>query len=199
MNVSKARGLIIMLSILALVASLGIKNKLVALILMSICILSAALILYRHLGELTDISNDNPKIKTLSDITIFNIAVLAICVFASILIGTGFWKIGENEEKYFAALIVTVVILFSGNIAPKLPYSKHTGLRLPWTVTDEDTWIVAHRVLGYVSIPLGIVYIAGVPVIENFELLTFVIIILWVGIPGILSYVFFYNNHIKKS
>lgn len=55
MNASKARGLIILLSILALAASLGIENKLVALILMSVCILSAALILYRHLGELTEL------------------------------------------------------------------------------------------------------------------------------------------------
>lgn len=198
MNTSKARGLIILLSIFALAASLGIENKLVALILMSVCILSAALILYRHLGELTEISNDNPKMKTLSSITIFNIVVLAICVFASILIGTGFWQISENGEKYFAALIVAAVILFSGNIAPKLPYSKHTGLRLPWTILDEDTWTVAHRILGYISIPLGIVYIAGVPIIENFTLLTFVIIILWIGIPGALSYIFFHNNHIKK-
>ena len=90
--------------------------------------------------------------------------------------------------------IVAAVIFFSGNIAPKLPYSKHTGLRLPWTVTDEETWVVAHRVLAYVSIPLGIAYIAGVSVIENFEILTLATIILWVGIPGGLSYLFFHKK-----
>lgn len=191
MSVNKTRGIIIVLSMLALAASLAIENKIVALILMSICILGAVFILYRHLGELTDISADNPKMKTLKGVTLFNVAVFVVCVLAAILIGTGIWKISENGEKYFAATIVATVIFFSGNIAPKLPYSKHTGLRLPWTVTDEDAWVVAHRVLAYVSIPLGIAYIAGVSVIENFEILTLATIILWVGIPGGLSYLFF--------
>lgn len=194
MSVNKTRGIIIVLSILALAASLAIENKMVALILMSICISGAVFILYRHLGELTDISADNPKMKTLKGVTIFNIAVLVVCVLAAILIGTDIWKISENGEKYFAATIIAAVIFFSGNIAPKLPYSKHTGLRLPWTVTDEETWVVAHRVLAYVSIPLGIAYIAGVSVIENFEILTLATIILWVGIPGGLSYLFFHKK-----
>ena len=191
MSVNKTREIIIVLSILALAASLAIENKMVALILMSICISGAVFILYRHLGELTDISADNPKMKTLKGVTIFNIAVLVVCVLTAILIGT---EISENGEKYFAATIVAAVIFFSGNIAPKLPYSKHTGLRLPWTVTDEETWVVAHRVLAYVSIPLGIAYIASVSVIENFEILTLATIILWVGIPGGLSYLFFHKK-----
>lgn len=194
MKVNNTRGIIIVLSILALVASLAIENKMVALALMSVCILGAVFILYRHLGELTDISADNPKIKTLKGVTIFNTVVLVICVFVAILIGTDFWKISENGEKYFAATIVAAVIFFSGNIAPKLPYSKHTGLRLPWTIADEETWVVAHRILAYASIPLGITYIAGVSVIANFEILTLVIIILWIGIPGGLSYLFFRKN-----
>lgn len=50
------------------------------------------------------------------------------------------------------------------------------------------------RALAYVSIPLGIAYIAGVSVIENFEILTLATIILWVGIPGGLSYLFFHKK-----
>ena len=46
-------------------------------------------------------------------------------------------------ERYFAAALVLAVLLFLGNLAPKLPFSRHTGLRLPWTVADEDTWTVA--------------------------------------------------------
>ena len=83
MSVNKTRGIIIVLSILALAASLAIENKMVALILMSICISGAVFILYRHLGELTDISADNPKMKTLKGVTIFNIAVLVVCVLAA--------------------------------------------------------------------------------------------------------------------
>ena len=94
-------------------------------------------------------------------------------------------------EEYFAALIVSAVMLFGGNIAPKLPFNRHTGLRLPWTVMDEDTWIVAHRILGYISIPLAIVYLCLIPVISSFEVLSSAVILLWIGIPGLLSYRFF--------
>ena len=44
MSVNKTRGIIIVLSILALAVSLAIENKMVALILMSICISGAVFI-----------------------------------------------------------------------------------------------------------------------------------------------------------
>lgn len=190
MNVNRARCLIILLSLLSLVAALALENKLIAVILMAVCMLAAAITLYRHLGELTDLSNGNPKINTLKFVTVFNVGILVVCVIFAVLLETDAITL-DNDGRYFAALIVSAVMLFTGNMAPKLPFSKHTGLRLPWTVIDENTWIVAHRILGYVSIPLAFVYLAGVSAISDFEIWTLVVILLWVGIPGGLSYVFF--------
>ncbi len=96
----------------------------------------------------------------------------------------------SGDGRFFAAAIAAAVILFAGNVAPKLPFCKHTGLRLPWIVTDEGTWIAAHRVLGYVSIPLAFVYLAGVSAISNFESWTLAVVVLWIAIPGGLSYLF---------
>lgn len=186
--------MIILLSFLSLIAALAIENKMIALTLMTVCILTAVVILYRHLGDLTDIVENNPKMKALKGVTIFNCVILIFCVASAVSIGTGLWKISENKEKYLAATVIAAVILFSGNIAPKLPFNRHTGLRFPWTVTDEDTWIVAHRILGYVSIPLAVVYIAGVFAAEHFELLTSMVIVLWVGMPGGLSYAYYYKK-----
>ena len=190
MNVNKTRGLILVLSILALVSSFAFANKWIALSLMIICIGTAVVTLYNHLGDMTDISSDNPKMKTLKTVTIFNSSILAACVIFAILTGTGVIQL-DNDGRYFAAAIVAAVLLFTGNLAPKLPFNKHTGLRLPWTVTDERTWIVAHRVLGYVSIPLAFVYLAGVSAITDFKFWNCMIVVLWVGIPGGLSYIFF--------
>lgn len=83
------------------------------------------------------------------------------------------------------------VLLFLGNLAPKLPFSRHTGLRLPWTVADEDTWTVAHRLVGYLSLPLALVYLAGLSLTAQFEALTLGVFLLWVGVPGLLSYLYF--------
>lgn len=189
MKVSKSRWIIILLSFLSLILSLTIENKLIALLMTAVCILAAVVILYRHLDELTDISEDNPKMKTLKAVTVFNTAIFVICI-AAVLLGTGVLK-ADDDGRHFAAVIVSSVILFAGNIAPKLPFSRHTGLRLPWTVTDEETWTVAHRILGYISIPLVLVYIAGTPAVPDFKLWTLAVILLWIGIPGSLSYVFY--------
>ena len=188
MTVNKTRGIIILLSFLSLVTALAFENKLIALILMAICMLAAVIILYRHLGELTDISSDNPKMKTLKLVTIFNIGIFVVCVIFAILLGTGIITFND-DGRYFAAAIISAVILFAGNVAPKLPFSKHTGLRLPWTVTNENAWIAAHRILGYISIPLAFIYIAGAAAISSFEVWTLIVIVLWIAIPGALSYI----------
>lgn len=87
--------------------------------------------------------------------------------------------------------LVSCVIIFSGIISPKLPYNRHTGLRLPWTVQDEDTWNVAHQILGYIALPITLLYIACSLTIPNFEIVTLCVMGLWIGIPGTMSYVFF--------
>lgn len=194
MKINKVRGAIIFLSFLALLAMLVFENSLIALVLSIICILVAVVILYSNLAELTDISANNPKVKTLKFVTIFDAVVVICCVVAALLMGTGAIEVAEDGEKFFAACITAIIMLVLGNIAPKLPFSKHTGLRLPWTVTDEDTWVVAHRLVGYISIPLVLVYIACIPAISNFEMLSMVVIILWVGIPGVLSYAFYHKK-----
>lgn len=145
MKINKVRGAIIFLSFLALMAMLTFENSLIALVLSAICIIAAVIMLYPNLAELSDISTNNPKVKTLKFVTIFDAVVIICCVIAAFLIGTGMIEVTENGEKFFAACITALVMLVLGIIAPKLPFSKHTGLRLPWTVTDEDTWVVAHR------------------------------------------------------
>lgn len=194
MKIHKVRGAIVVMSFLALLVMLIFENGLVTLGLSAICILAAVILLYANLAELTGISNDNPKVKTLKFVTIFDVVVFICCVAAAFLMGTGVIEVTENGEKFFAACITAAIMLIMGNIAPKLPFSKHTGLRLPWTVADEDTWVVAHRLAGYISIPLVLVYIAYIPVISNFEMLSMVVIILWIGIPGVLSFVYYYKK-----
>ena len=88
-------------------------------------------------------------------------------------------------------LLVSCVMLFAGIVSPKLPYNRHTGLRLPWTVQDEDTWNLAHKMIGYSSLPVVLLYIACTFTIEDFELVTLTAMVVWIGVPGVISYVFY--------
>ncbi|GAB5084029.1 hypothetical protein Osc2_07970 [Ruminococcus sp. 25CYCFAH16] len=196
MNANKSRGIIILLSFLAVIFSFAFENQIISLIFMAVSMISAVFVLYRHINELTSLSDDNPKGKSLKAITIFNVTIFLICVVIAVLIGAGIVS-SDNDGRYFAAMIVSAVILFGGNIAPKLPFSKHTGLRLPWTVTDEKAWIAAHRIIGYISIPLAFIYIAGVAAINSFEILTLVAMVTWIAIPAVFSYIVYKKDGLR--
>lgn len=193
----KKRGIIITLSFLSLILALTIKNEIVSILSIAICLLLSILILYRNLALLTSLTTDDMRIRILRITTIFNVIIFLICVILSILIGLDLIKINAENEKLLAMSIISCVILFSGIISPKLPFTKHTGLRLPWTVQDEDTWNLAHRIIGYISFPIVILYIAATFSIDNFETVTLGAMIAWIGIPGLLSLVYYFQKSTK--
>lgn len=185
------RGLILSLSFAAMLIALTVKNELASILLVGACILMAVVILYRNLALLTSITTDDLKTGILRTTTIFNIIVLAIGIIFAILESVDTFPFSENGEKMVAMALVSCIMIFAGIISTKLPYSRHTGLRLPWTVCDEDTWNVAHRILGYISLPIALLYIACTMTISNFELVTLCAMAVWIGIPGVISYLFF--------
>lgn len=191
LQANKKRGMILFLSFLAMLIALLVKNEILSILLVGICLLSAIAVLYRNLALLTSITTDDLRIGTLRITTLFNIGVLVVGILFALLTGFHVITFSENGEKMLAMALISCVIIFSGIISPKLPYNRHTGLRLPWTVQDEDTWNVAHRILGYIALPITLLYIACSLTIPNFEIVTLCAMLLWIGIPGTMSYVFF--------
>lgn len=191
MKRSKARIWIRLLTVAALALGLAFPGQLAGFLLMAAALLGAVAVLFRHLGELTDLPDGHPKLKTLRLVTAFSVILLIACTVVIVLTETGRLALSEREEMALAACIECIVMLFGGNVAPKLPRSAHTGLRLPWTVADDETWIVAHRVLGYLSLPLVLVYVLGIPVVPSFPAFSVAIFLLWIGIPAGLSGLFY--------
>lgn len=191
LQANKKRGMILFLSFSAMLIALLVKNEIISILLVGICLLSAIAVLYRNLALLTSITTDDLRIGTLRITTLFNIGVLVVGIIFALLTGFQIIVFSENGEKMLVMALISCVIIFSGIISPKLPYNRHTGLRLPWTVQDEDTWNVAHRILGYIALPITLLYIACSLTIPNFEIVTLCVMGLWIGIPGTMSYVFF--------
>lgn len=194
LQANKKRGLIIGFSFLTMLIALLIKNEVVSILLVGVCVFAAVIVLYRNLALLTSITTDDLKTGILRITTFFNIAVLTVGIVFALLVAFDLITFSENGEKMFAMALVSCVILFAGIISPKLPYTKHTGLRLPWTVQDEDTWNVAHRIIGYISFPVVLLYLACTWTISNFEIVTLATMIIWIGVPGGISYVFFHRK-----
>lgn len=191
LQANKKRGMILFLSFLSMLIALLVKNEIISILLVGICLLLAIAILYRNLALLTSITTDDLRIGTLRITTFFNIGVLVAGIIFALLTGFHVITFSENGEKMLAMSIISCVILFAGIVSPKLPYNRHTGLRLPWTVQDEDAWNVAHRIIGYISLPITLLYLACTWTIPNFEIVTLCTMVLWIGIPGAMSYVVF--------
>lgn len=190
LKANRKRGLIILLSFAAMLVALMVRNEIVSIILVGGCLLASVIILYRNLALLTRVTTGDMKIGILRLTTIFNICILAAGIIISVLTASGVIDFTENQEKMLAMLLISCVMVFAGIISPKLPFSRHTGLRLPWTVQDEDTWNLAHKILGYISLPVVILYLTGALTIPYFEAVTVSAVLIWLGIPSGISYIY---------
>lgn len=195
---NKKRGLILLLSFAALLIALRIGDELVSVFLVGGCILAALVILYRNLALLTRVTTADMRVGTLKVATIFNLVILMFALAVVALDRGAIMELAETDGKLLAMGIVCAVILFGGVISPRLPFNRHTGLRLPWTVQDEDTWNVAHRVIGYISLPVVLLYLAAAFTIADFEAVTVAIMLLWIGIPGLFSFAFWWKKYHGK-
>ena len=188
---SEKRGLILFLSFAAMLAALAIHKPVVSAVLSGGCILAAVFILYHNLALMTSVTTDDIKLKVLRITTIFNICILAAGIILSALTASGVLQFSEQEEKMTAMFVTACIMIFTGIVSPKLPFTRYTGLRLPWTIRDEETWNLAHRILGYISLPLALLYIACSLTIESFQQVTLAAVLLWICIPGGISYIFY--------
>lgn len=195
LQANKKRGLIVFFSFITMLIALLVKNEIISILLVCLCVFATLIVLYRNLALLTSVTTHDLRLGILRITTFFNIGVLIVGVVFSLLVAFDIITFSENGEKMFAMALVSCVILFAGIVSPKLPYTKHTGLRLPWTVQDEDTWNIAHRIIGYISFPVVLLYIACTLTISNFEIVTLCTMIVWIGIPGGISYIHFFKKY----
>lgn len=182
------RGIIIFFSFLAMFVSLNVKKPVISILLSGLCIGVAVIILYRNLALLTSETTKDMRIKILRITTIFNLMVLGIGIVISVLVALNAISFSEYDERIFAMLLVACIMVFTGIVSPKLPFTRHTGLRLPWTVRDQDTWNVAHKTIGVISLPIACLYVGCSLTMSDFETVTLFAVLLWIGIPAVISY-----------
>lgn len=186
------RGLILVLSFLAVFIALAVKSPIVSMVLTGLFMLCAALVLYRNLALLTSVTTDNLRLGILKTTTVFDILLLLAGIAFSALTVLDIVKFSQHSEQMFAMTLIASMMIFAGIVSPRLPFTRHTGLRLPWTVRDE-----AHRILGYISLPAALLYIACAITVPNFETVTACAVLIWLGIPSLFSAVYFYKKYRK--
>lgn len=191
---NRKRGMILFLAFATMMIALAVKNEIASILLCGGCILAAVVILYRNLALLTSITTNDMKLRTLRAVTIFDAGVFLVVIAFAVLGKSGWIPVTEDGGKAFAMGLTILLMLFIGFVAPRLPFTRHTGLRLPWTVADEDTWNVAHRVLGIITLPVVLLYLAAARTVSDFKTVSITVLLLWIGIPGGVSLLFFWRK-----
>lgn len=124
--------------------------------------------------------------KELKQITRWFVVVLAVLVQVIIILsGVGIsFNVGTVISVPIAFLFVAI-----GNYLPKCRQNYSMGIKLPWTLADEDNWNRTHRLAGYVWTAGGILMM----ILGFFHLsdLYFTIFLAMVLIPSVYSYMIY--------
>lgn len=195
---SQKRGQIVFLSFAALMAVILVNHPVVSLLLVVACLVLALGILYRNLALFSERAVSVSQMRTLKVVTVFNAVFLIGLVAVCGLLQAQVITLTAQQERWLLMGVFSFLFLFFGALSPRLPYQRHTGLRLPWTVQDEDTWNLAHRILGVISLPITLLYLAAavsVSELEHVGTISVIALMLYIGIPGVISLVYFWKKY----
>ncbi len=125
--------------------------------------------------------------------------ILSICPLVSLFVAVTMYGTALNYKilsvDTLSILLVGVLYIVLGNYLPKCRQNYTIGIKLPWTLSNEDTWNYTHRMAGKWWIGGGILTILTsfqhlVDPVYIFIAITLIITL----IPAVASYLY-YRKH----
>lgn len=100
-------------------------------------------------------------------------------------------------EDFFVRILLGLIFVIMGNYMPKCKPNFTIGVRVPWTLRNEENWNKTHRFTGKLWVCGGIFSLATLLVDnEKFSFVFFAAIILLALIPAVYSYIY-YRKQLK--
>jgi uncharacterized membrane protein len=129
--------------------------------------------------------NQNPKVMNL---------IICIAPAISIVVsGIMYSSVLEMKLKLFYLFGFVFVII--GNYLPKCRQNSTIGIRLTWTLGNEENWNVTHRLAGKVWVVFGLVVVAAMFLPESAGM---IIIIVAISLMAVIPIVYSYLYHRKQ-
>ena len=101
--------------------------------------------------------------------------------------------VGKNINlALIIQLFIGVLFIVVGNYLPKCRQNYTMGIKLPWTLNDEDNWNYTHRLGGFVWVIAGLVQIVNAFIGSPWVF--FGVVFVAAFIPMIASYIY-YRKH----
>ena len=115
--------------------------------------------------------------------------VLWICPMLSLLINSLSYAAALGKAirvEILMPILMGILFVVIGNLLPKMKQSYTMGIKLPWTLNNEENWNKTHRLGGWVWVIGGIVMIATA-FLGQFWLLLGLVVLMCL-IPTVYSY-----------
>jgi uncharacterized membrane protein len=113
---------------------------------------------------------------------------------------TIFYALGVNIPiALVALLIVGLLILVMGNYLPKTRQNHTVGMRLPWTLKDEENWNKTHRFTGWLWTAGGLILIIIAFAMQAVPVLMFTLTMAIVALITIIPIIYSYRLYTKQN
>lgn len=135
----------------------------------------------------TFVTTLDPKAKNITDKSMK--LVLWICPAVSLLMGGVTYSYALNNELRIGMIVILfmgLLFIVIGNYLPKVKQNFSLGIKLPWTLDDEENWNKTHRLAGKLWVLCGVL-VCLTAVLEN-PVIFFAVLILGVIVPTVYSY-----------
>lgn len=165
----------------------GWSSKLVGVIIMPLVLTVLTLFMPKLLAM--DPTNKDMDYK-LKNCTIWIIPIITfVCSSLTLLSALG----KQVKIEVIIPMIAGLMIAIMGNYMPKAKQSYTVGIKLPWTLNDEENWNKTHRLGGFVFV-LGGLAIAISSLFECRGVIMMASLLSMIFIPIIYSYMLYRNK-----
>ncbi len=143
-------------------------------------------------------AQNDPKKENIND-TLSKFVRLIPVIFSWILYPVTIFMNLEHSPinfniEFIASLMIGIIFIVIGNYMPKSKQSYTMGIKLPWTLDDEDNWTKTHRIGGFLFMMTGFLFVINAVFWHTIWILVLAIVIC-IGVPIVYSY----RLHRKKQ
>lgn len=139
------------------------------------------------------ITSQDPKYYNMSDklygLIVWLIPVISLLVVVSCYGGALGWNINISKYAVAGSGILFIII---GNYLPKCKQNYTMGIKLPWTLDNEENWNKTHRLAGFLWVVGGLLITLNVFVGNEWVFVAIVLVM--VLVPTVYSYLYFKKN-----
>ena len=140
----------------------------------------------------------DPKRKNMSEKLLHLVLWLIPASSLLVVIACYGYALGyPTSHASWGGTLIGVLFLVIGNYLPKCRQNYTMGIKLPWTLHDEENWNHTHRMAGYLYMFCGLIMIVNVFLKQSW--LMGAVLFAAVFVPGIYSYLYYRKHGASKE